>query len=85
MQPDQQLIDSIYRERILRARAMSPGEKLMEGFRLFEQEFEERKATLRQWFSELRKDSIAAILQAELDEEREERYRILIKYNLPPC
>jgi hypothetical protein len=36
MQPTQELIDDIYRERILRARRTPPEEKLLAGPRLFE-------------------------------------------------
>jgi hypothetical protein len=36
MEPTQELADEIYRERVLRARAMSPEEKLLAGPRLFE-------------------------------------------------
>ena len=37
MNPDQQLADDLYRERVERARRMSPEEKLFAGPRLFEQ------------------------------------------------
>jgi len=36
MQPTQELIDDLFRERVLRARRTPPGEKLLDGFRLFE-------------------------------------------------
>ena len=36
MQPTQELIDAIYRERVLRARATPPEDKLLEGARLFD-------------------------------------------------
>jgi hypothetical protein len=36
MEPTQELIDDIYRERVLRARRMSPGEKLLAGPQLFD-------------------------------------------------
>jgi hypothetical protein len=35
MEPTQELADSIYRDRVLRARQMSPEEKLLAGPRLF--------------------------------------------------
>ena len=35
MKPTQELIDSIYREKVLRARRQPPGEKLLDGPRLF--------------------------------------------------
>ena len=36
MKPNQELIDDIYRERVLRARRMPPEEKLLAGARLFD-------------------------------------------------
>ena len=36
MEPTKELIDQLYRERVLRARAMSPEEKLLAGPRLFD-------------------------------------------------
>ncbi|MGP0067222.1 MAG: hypothetical protein ACLQGP_26965 [Isosphaeraceae bacterium] len=36
MEPTQELIDEIYRERVLRARATPPEQKLLDGPRLFE-------------------------------------------------
>jgi hypothetical protein len=36
MQPTQKLVDELYRERVLRARATPPEEKLLDGPRLFE-------------------------------------------------
>jgi hypothetical protein len=36
MEPSVSLIDSIYRDRVLRARAVSPDQKLLDGPRLFD-------------------------------------------------
>jgi len=36
MEPTQELADDIYRERVLRARATPPEQKLLDSFRLFE-------------------------------------------------
>ena len=36
MEPTKELLDDIYRERVLRARRTPPEEKLLDGFRLFE-------------------------------------------------
>lgn len=36
MEPTKELIDDLYRERVLRARRMSPEEKLLAGAQLFE-------------------------------------------------
>ena len=40
----QSLADELYRERVLRARQMTPGERMMEGVRLFEVEQEAVRA-----------------------------------------
>ena len=47
MQPTQELIDAIYREKVLRARRMNPIEKLLDGPRLFADVCERMKAGLR--------------------------------------
>ena len=36
MEPTQELINDLYRERVLRARATPPEQKLLDGLRLFE-------------------------------------------------
>ncbi len=47
MAPTQELIDAIYRSKVLRARAMSPEEKLLAGANLFEEMCERMVAGLR--------------------------------------
>ena len=47
MAPTQELIDAIYRGNVLRARAMSPEERLSEGFTLFATGCEVAKAGIR--------------------------------------
>jgi hypothetical protein len=47
MEPTKDLIDSLYRERILRARASSPEQKLLAGAQLFEEVCERMAAGLR--------------------------------------
>jgi hypothetical protein len=36
MEPSEQLVEEIYREKVLRARKMSPGEKILAGPELFD-------------------------------------------------
>ena len=47
MAPTQELIDAIYRSKVLRARAMSPEEKMLDGPRLFEMACEITKSGIR--------------------------------------
>jgi Rv0078B-related antitoxin len=47
MAPTQELIDAIYRSKVLRARAMSPEEKVSDSLRLFEMGCEITKAGIR--------------------------------------
>jgi len=47
MQPTQELIDAIYREKVLRARNTPPEQKLFAGARLFEMGCEITKAGIR--------------------------------------
>jgi len=47
MQPTQELVDAIFREKVLRARRTPPFEKLFAGPRLFDAECERIKADIR--------------------------------------
>lgn len=47
MEPTQELIDEIYRSKVLRARAMSPEERMLDGPRLFEMGCEITRAGIR--------------------------------------
>ena len=58
MEPTQTLIDSIYSERVKRAQATAPEEKLMDGFLLFEESRRWALAGIRAEFPEV--DSVQA-------------------------
>ena len=62
MQPSQELIDDLYRERVLRARATPPGEKLLDGLRLFERACEWMKAGIRNEFPDADDQQVQQIL-----------------------
>jgi len=47
MEPTQELLDAIYRDRVLRARQLPPGNKLLAGGELFEQVCDRMRAGLR--------------------------------------
>ena len=47
MEPTQELVDAIYRDRVLRARQVPPEKKLLAGAELFEQVCERMRAGLR--------------------------------------
>jgi hypothetical protein len=47
MQPTQELVDDIYRERVLRARRTPPAEKLLDGAHLFDYACTITKAGIR--------------------------------------
>lgn len=47
MEPTQELIDALFRDKVLRARAMSPEEKMLAGGRLFDEMCERMVAGLR--------------------------------------
>jgi hypothetical protein len=57
-----ELPDDTYRERILRARAMPPEEKLLAGPRLFEQACEIMKDKIRRQFPDAEEACVDAIL-----------------------
>ncbi|MCY2989874.1 MAG: hypothetical protein NTY19_18675 [Planctomycetota bacterium] len=66
MQPTPKLIDELYRERVLRARQMSPEEKLLAGPRLFEYACEITRAGIRQQFPEANEQRVQEILAERL-------------------
>jgi hypothetical protein len=47
LEPTKELVDAIFRERVLRARATPPGEKLLDGPRLFDYACRVTKAGIR--------------------------------------
>jgi hypothetical protein len=61
------LADGLYREEVLRARAMSPEDKLLEGPRLFERACRIMTDGIRHQHPNLDNDGIAALLRGRLD------------------
>ena len=47
MEPTQELLDAIYRDRVLRARQVPPAQKLLAGAELFDQACDRMRAGLR--------------------------------------
>ena len=66
MAPTQELIDEIYREKVLRARAMSPEEKLLDGPRLFEMGCEISKSGIRAQYPDADEAEVLRILKDRL-------------------
>ena len=66
MQPDRQLIDALERERVKRAREMSPEDKLMAGPRLFEQACRVMADGIRDEHPEATEAEVQELLQARL-------------------
>ena len=66
MQPDQQLIADLERERVERARAMSPEDKLMAGPRLFEQACRAMADGIRDEHPEATEAEVQEFLRARL-------------------
>ena len=64
-----------YKQRVLRARAMSPEEKILEGGRLFQEECEQLKATISKEMPELCEEMVQCELISRLDQRREEEER----------
>ncbi len=67
MQPTQELVDELYRERVLWARAIPPEEKLLAGARLFEDVCERMAAGLRDENPEADEATIQELLRRRLD------------------
>ena len=66
MEPTQELIDDIYRERILRARATSPEEKLLDGPRLFDRVCRTMKDGIRMQFPDADEEEVRQTLLQRL-------------------
>ena len=66
MEPTQELIDDIYRERMLRARQMSPGEKFLDGPRLFESACRITRAGIRDQNPGVTEEQVEEILLQRL-------------------
>ena len=72
-----------YKQRVLRARAMTPEDKFLEGPRLFAEECEQMKATIRNERPDFSEEMVQAELITRLDRKREiEEDGIYIK--MPP-
>jgi hypothetical protein len=67
MGPTQELVDEIYRERILRARATSPEDKLLAGARIFEEVCERIATGLRDENPGADEATIHELLRRRLD------------------
>ena len=67
MEPTKELIDQLYRERVLRARAMPPEEKLLAGPRLFERSCRIMADGIRDEYPEADEQRVREILKQRLD------------------
>jgi hypothetical protein len=74
MEPTQELIDDIYRERVLRARRMSPDEKIRAGFRLFEHECQILRNEIRSERADATEAEVEVILRQKLELRRRLEY-----------
>jgi hypothetical protein len=66
MEPTQELIDDIYREKVLRARKMKPEEKLAAGGKLFAFAVESTKAGIRHQFPGISEERVREIVTERL-------------------
>ncbi len=67
MQPSKALIDALYREEVLRARALPPEEKLLEGPRLFDRSCRIMMDGIRHQFPDADPEQVRRILRERLD------------------
>lgn len=77
MEPTKELIDAIYRERVLRARATPPEEKLADGPRLFDRACRIMKDGIRMQFPGADEEEVERILR--------HRLAIVEKLEKTPC
>lgn len=66
MEPTRELIDDIYRQRVLRARATPPDEKLLDGPRLFEYACEITRSGIRNQHPDADENRVREILRERL-------------------
>ena len=66
MEPTKELIDAIYRERVLRARQTPPEQKMLDGPRLFEMACRIMKDGIRHQFPDANEQEVQAILTRRL-------------------
>jgi len=66
MEPSQALIDDIYRDRVVRARAASPEEKLLDGPRLFDRVCRIMKDGIRMHYPDANEEEVRRILLQRL-------------------
>jgi hypothetical protein len=62
MEPTKELVDAIFRERVLRARRMPPEDKLLEGVRLFDNDCRIMKERIRNEFPDADEEHVNEIL-----------------------
>jgi hypothetical protein len=67
MEPTQELLDAIYRERVLRARQVSPAQKLLAGAELFDQACDRMRTGLRDENPGVGEETIEELLGRRLD------------------
>jgi hypothetical protein len=66
LEPTRELIDDIYRQKVLRARAMPPEEKLFAGIRLFEYACSLSRDGIRHQFPDADEAHVEQILEQRL-------------------
>ena len=71
MQPTTELIDDIYRDRVLRARQVDPVEKMLDGPRLFDQACKMMRAGIQNQFPDADADRVRQILAQRVDRIRQ--------------
>jgi hypothetical protein len=70
MEPTQELLDAIYRDKVEAARHQKPGEKLLEGARLFDEVCEQMEAGIRRQFPGADDDEVRRILRDRINRLR---------------
>jgi hypothetical protein len=70
MEPTRELTDEIWREKIRRAKAMTPEERFAEGLRLSDFVFDMMRAGIRDRFPDVSEDQVDRILCQQLERVR---------------
>jgi hypothetical protein len=71
MEPTKEQRDAQFREAVLRARRMTPGERVLEGFRLFDRECQLKREAIRAEFPDPDDACVEKILGERLERQRQ--------------
>lgn len=61
VEPSHELVDAVYRDKVLQARRMSPEERILEGVRMFDEACADIRRSIRSHFSAATDEDVEAL------------------------